>query len=811
MKLFFLLISALTDNPALPGAGFTPWPELGLRDVVWTGEEFVASGQDYGHGSLAVSRDGRRWKMVDVRFDVGRLMFSGDHFFAMNVNDRELMVSVDQMTWQRTSYSFENRFGHPIGIAHDGERWVLMTNNGEIWTSEDGLAWERRLESNFGPFNPDFGEIVWTGSRFLAGRGSILSSDDGSNWTDHELNGYDLNVDGPMIVACGKGVIHVSQEGTSWTTHDLETNEGVVGAVWSGVGYLAFGQSGSVFTSADGENWQSAPAIPAAPISASGTSGDEALVIGGGILFSSSDGQIWREIGGPLTWSEDAFWASDGETTLLGRYAFGVRRYSQGRLDPVYTRNEGQGSGLLFPTADRLFASLERTVHSPDHFAWHHNNLSMDNLVEYEGDVLGQTDYRTYRFEDQDWVEVPEFEFQGRLVTVDDRLFSAGWPSRIWDEGAWVSLDIKFIDLVDSEEGFVALSESQNPDRSIFRSSDGFQWDTIGHVPAEITRMAHHDGRLYVCGSDGRLGTSVDGASWVLLDSGVTADLVRFTEIGESLYVFGHSATLLEIDGESVRRASFHRQRDILDMVEWQGRLVLSLDGKDLYYPEYEIISGEEIVDPDHVIPWVVSNQTWYSRIALLNTERAAVRVRLDATTREGETLTEWVTVPAGGVTVAEAASLFPNLTGYALRIGSGSDKVFPSFLTINDDPATGGQSPSQTTASPLSGLSNELLFGYVPGDEVSAVVLVNPIPGAGEVPVTLALLDQTGDELTETTVTLEGNRPLATLVRDLFPDVSIPPDAAVTAKAAPDVLIAGTTFVFNARGQPSMARSFSR
>ena len=47
-------------------------------------------------------------------------------------------------------------------------------------------------------------------------------------------------------------------------------------------------------------------------------------------------------------------------------------------------------------------------------------------------------------------------------------------------------------------------------------------------------------------------------------------------------------------------------------------------------------------------------------------------------------------------------------------------------------------------------------------------------------------------------------------ILRDLFPGVDLPRDVAVMARADNGVtLLAGTTFIFNERGEPSMAKPF--
>ncbi len=209
------------------------------------------------------------------------------------------------------------------------------------------------------------------------------------------------------------------------------------------------------------------------------------------------------------------------------------------------------------------------------------------------------------------------------------------------------------------------------------------------------------------------------------------------------------------------------------------------------------------------VVPWVVDNDQWTSKVAIFNNGAAATDVCLEAVTRDGRVREGIVTVAANGVTAIESGTFFPGLTGYSLVISSEITALHTSFLTFNKASAS-GHSPSQTTAPVLAGLTSGLLFGYVPGEENAAIVLVVPQTGEQETRVTLELLGKEGPALATTEVVLTGNRPHAALIRDLFPEVNQPPDASVKARAQNGARLAGTTFVFNSFREPSMAAAFS-
>ena len=212
---------------------------------------------------------------------------------------------------------------------------------------------------------------------------------------------------------------------------------------------------------------------------------------------------------------------------------------------------------------------------------------------------------------------------------------------------------------------------------------------------------------------------------------------------------------------------------------------------------------------PLAVLPWVVNNSGFSSQLAVFNDGQGAAEVSLDAIDREGNHKTVEVTINPKTLFQGPASELFPDLSGYSLVVSSNSDTVYSSILTLNVEPASGGSSPSQTIANRMENLTSSLLFGYMPGEQLSAFVLVAPEVGQGSTPVVLTLYGTDGSLVAEQTVTLSANRPLASLLSSIFGE--IPDHCSLKAKAADGIRLAGTTFVFNHNRQPSMTLPFNR
>lgn len=211
------------------------------------------------------------------------------------------------------------------------------------------------------------------------------------------------------------------------------------------------------------------------------------------------------------------------------------------------------------------------------------------------------------------------------------------------------------------------------------------------------------------------------------------------------------------------------------------------------------------------VIPWVVNNENWLSRLAWFNPSGAPETLRLTAVTREGVTRPHFLEIGAESLLAISAADLFPDLTGYSLYMESTASRIYPSFLTFNLGSAS-GRSPAQTTASALTDLTPELIFGYLrtTAGGVSAIVLSAPEREDDQnTTVHLSLYDDQNRILGQTDLVLTGRRPLAAVLGDLFSG-EIPENTAIVARALDGTPLAGTTFVFNGNGEPSMSVPFS-
>ncbi|MCB1052513.1 MAG: hypothetical protein KDC71_18070 [Acidobacteria bacterium] len=215
-------------------------------------------------------------------------------------------------------------------------------------------------------------------------------------------------------------------------------------------------------------------------------------------------------------------------------------------------------------------------------------------------------------------------------------------------------------------------------------------------------------------------------------------------------------------------------------------------------------IDCRKLGDTQAVIPWVVQNSQYTSRISIFNASTTDTSAQLVAVTRSGDRLEKVVELPAQRVFASSSETLFGSASGYALYIMAPTEMVYASFLTFNRQSAS-GMSPAQTIAARPETWGSDLLFAYIPGDMVPALVLVAPEVAEGVTTLTCNLFSDSMEPIA-VNLDLNANQPKAILVTDLFGLQALPAAGSVRVQAPNQIKITGTTFVFNQFLEPSMS-----
>jgi len=715
-------------------------------------------------------------------------------------NDQLPLVSQNGTEWQVLP-----DFGRILDVAWSGEQWFLLTETTVLRATEPGV-WN----DAFVTFEP-LGRMVWADDQLVVtsfdsftDKTSFWTSSDGRDWViDSEVEGRSLvflvYFDDRLICFDSDGVRFEKDPEAGWLAGaDLAPP---LERLYSN-GQILVGLSENQLTiSEDGRSWRFLNVGDGAEINDLTFNGTQFTICGElGLIGSSTDGETWE-----ITTVETVSPGSFTEVAVVG-------------------------SRFLAKTRFSTYLGVDGVWQEPGPRGFFEEGL------EIAGNLLVRSRDTLFTYSDGQWT-THDFEVSASPVIWQDRVVAQNSEGIIY-----LSSDGLSWDMIDT--GLKVLGQLSAVDDTLMfisekgirhTSSDGRSWESLAlPLRSGLYDISHGNGVYLARDEEGRLFRSTDSCEWSPIDR-----WTPFLVYGNGTFLTSaYPSVSISRNGLLWRQGLSPFSRPLfIERVVWTGSYftaggMVSEDG-DGWHPLPQIHeranfaghlenrwfatggavwlmddSWEPAERPSlraMVIPWVVSNDVWRSRVAFTNADSRTAMLELEAVPDEGDAVTTVLELAPDSVQSFDADALFPGMTRYALFIESDRREVYASFLTINTEARSGGHSPSQTTALDTEGLGNELAFGYTPGDQVSAIVLLGTYSRDHLVDVTL----HSGTEiLGRTQVMLTPRRPFAALVTDLFPDA--PADAAISVQGTNCYqMLAGTSFVFNQEGQPSMAGSF--
>lgn len=234
-----------------------------LFDVIWDGHRFLTCG---ARGRLSSSSDGLVWNPIEtgVTTSLRRLSPIGSSLFVLG--DEGLLLRSDDggAHWRKIPIPVTRSL---LGLAAGGERYVIVGEAGTVLTSPDAESWQVASSS----VSSDLESVAWGNGTFVATSRAdgLLASRDGVEWTsvyprdaDQYRTTYgEIVWTGSRFLAGGHSVVitditppegpttATSRDGFSWALHAWA---GGIEMAWSGSRWI--GSSGS---SLDGIDWTS--------------------------------------------------------------------------------------------------------------------------------------------------------------------------------------------------------------------------------------------------------------------------------------------------------------------------------------------------------------------------------------------------------------------------------------------------------------------------------------------------------------------------------------------------------------------------
>jgi len=230
-----------------------------IRQVVWTGDRFVAAGND---GVVYKSTNGSTWSKVSTPAG------TSDHLFAI-AQGNGILVAVGRdglcmrstnngdawtITSARDLYGTEDLFG----VAFGNNIFLAVGESGTLWRSEDGVTWTRKSTSLYPR------AITFGGGIFVFGcvNGAVYRTTDGTTLTNSGNIGTavrSLCYGNSMFLAVGRKIV-TSSNGSSWTTRINLDDYGIADQLYSVATapntFIAAGEHGLMLNSADAVTWR---------------------------------------------------------------------------------------------------------------------------------------------------------------------------------------------------------------------------------------------------------------------------------------------------------------------------------------------------------------------------------------------------------------------------------------------------------------------------------------------------------------------------------------------------------------------------
>jgi hypothetical protein len=273
-----------------------------LSRVRWLNGRFFAAGN-----GLLTSSDGGTWKQ-DSRFDsyLKDIAWNGAHYIAVGTAG-SVYTSRDGVAWNKENAGI----AEPLSSLTWGRDQLVAVGEGIVLTSPDGSAWKSCVSESVAPLFT----VAWSDGQFMALGERAYSSPNGLEWaladwywgnnrpirgcargqdrwvavgwSDYDFNGYIYTFDGNTLLETGT------------TVPNLPFLEDVI---WTDKSFVAIGYGDAVYLSSDGLNWreQKTPVLGRLLSIAQGN--EQLIAVGeGGIIATSPDGITWSEVNSGAT------------------------------------------------------------------------------------------------------------------------------------------------------------------------------------------------------------------------------------------------------------------------------------------------------------------------------------------------------------------------------------------------------------------------------------------------------------------------------------------------------------------------------
>ena len=254
-------------------------------------------------GTVLSSTDGTTWGMQTISGNptLEDVIYSGGKWIIVG-DGGTVYTSTDGTSW---TSEVSGTSGDIYGLASNGTLNVAAALNGDVTRSTDGISWTKiNLAASLFAVEYGNGQFVMVGNQ-----GKVFTSPDGVSWTSrasgttNSLNRviYGNNlfvVVGQVGTSYTTGFILTSPDGITWTPRTIPSGTGPLsGVIYAGGQFIAAGYGGNLISSPDGVNWTSESSVTSNDFYDVANGGNKSAAVGmAGTIVTRSYTTL------PLTW-----------------------------------------------------------------------------------------------------------------------------------------------------------------------------------------------------------------------------------------------------------------------------------------------------------------------------------------------------------------------------------------------------------------------------------------------------------------------------------------------------------------------------
>jgi hypothetical protein len=332
-------IAADKTGDIFSSTDFKQWTKLtvpggknGLSYIDFVNDWFIASNT---MGALFISNDGANWAMENGPGLLAKVVYSGDRFLTICLENGKKYSSKNLVDWDEESSGIypgmvlkdlinnndkyylvngkyvitQNGFTRMLNTGNDFDVYAIVANGGLMAVSSNGLVMSYPGSGWFEPnIIKPLNKISFENDKFVStGQGKTsVTSLDGEKWI-LDINGERIITKG--IVSDGRlqakidsqGSILTSTDGVSWSKPQLPENTDKVTAIACGNGkFVAITADKKVLMSLDGVKWGTVNTDLRPSFKPTGIAFGEGIFVAtsGDRFFASGNGLFWEEYPG---------------------------------------------------------------------------------------------------------------------------------------------------------------------------------------------------------------------------------------------------------------------------------------------------------------------------------------------------------------------------------------------------------------------------------------------------------------------------------------------------------------------------------